>query len=309
MKAAQINEYGSADAVTIASIDTPTPGEGQVQVEVHAASLNPFDTMVRAGFVAAMIPALPVTLGGDISGVVAAVGDGVSDFAVGDEVYGSANAVSGASGALAEYAVTASGQLGKKPQGIDFETAAASVLVGVSALQAIDEHLKLKAGQKILIQGGGGGIGSLAIQLAKHRGAYVATTVSGADVDYVKSLGADQVINYETEDFTALLSDFDAIFDTTTGEGLEASLRVLRAGGVAVSMIASVEPSVAEAHKVSVVSQGTQVTTERLKVLGELLEQKVLIPRIAQIFSLEDIKQAFEARENGATGKIVVTLT
>lgn len=308
MKAAQISEYGSADVITVTDIDTPTPGEGQVQVEVHAASLNPFDTMVRAGFVAAMIPALPVTLGGDISGVVSAVGEGVSDFAVGDEIYGSANAAGGATGALAEYAVTAAGQLGKKPQAITYETAAASVLVGASALQALDEHINLKAGQKILIQGGGGGIGSLAVQLAKHRGAYVATTVSASDVEYVSSLGADQVINYETQDFTALLSNFDAIFDTSTGEGLEASLSILKPGGVAVAMIGSVEPSVAEAHKVTVISQGTRVTTERLKVLGELLEQKVLTPRISQTFSLEDVKAAFEARENGAAGKVIVSV-
>lgn len=308
MKAAQIKEYGSADVINIVEVDKPAPAEGQVLVEVQTASLNPFDTMVRAGYVAAMVPSLPITLGGDIAGVVAALGEGADGFTVGDEVYGSANAVSGASGALAQFAVTAAGQLAKKPAGINAQTAAASVLVGVSALQAIDENAKLQSGQKILIHGGGGGIGSLAIQLAKHHGAFVATTVKASDKDYVVSLGADQVIDYEAEDYTTLIHDFDAVFDTTTGEVLEPSLAVLKSGGVAVAMLGTVDPAVAEAKHVTVITQGTQVTTERLTVLGELLEQQVLTPRIGQTFSLEDVRAAFEAREQGTSGKIVLTI-
>ena len=308
MKAAQITEYGTAEKVTINEVDKPPVGEGQVLVAVRATSLNPFDTMVRAGYVAAMIPALPITLGGDIAGVVAGVGEGVTGLAVGDEVYGSANAVSGASGALAEFAATDAGQLAKKPTTSSFEEAAASVLVGVSAIQALDEHAKLHAGQKILILGGAGGIGSLAVQLAKHRGAFVSSTVKAADVDYVKSLGADQVIDYAQADALTSLNDFDAVFDTTTGEGLEAALAVLKPGGVAVAMIGGVEPAVAEKHQVSVVTQSTRVTSQRLAELATLLDQKVLKPRIAQTFSLNEAKAAFEAREGGAPGKVVVTI-
>ncbi len=308
MKAAQINTYGAADSITVVDVEQPKPSEGQVLVKVSAASLNPFDTMVHAGYVAAMIPALPITLGGDMAGVVEAVGEGVTEFAVGDEVYGSANAVSGASGALAEYALTTSEQLAKKPSVVSFDVAAASVLVGVSTLQAIDEHGKLQAGQRVLILGGGGGIGSLAVQLAKHRGAFVATTVSSKDIDYVTSLGADEVIDYKDVDATARLQGFDVLFDTTTGEGLEAALAALNPGGIAVAMLGSVDAAVSEARKVTVITQGTQITTERLNRLAALLNEKVLVPRIAQTFSLNDVVAAFEAREGGAAGKIVVTI-
>lgn len=306
MKAAQISEYGGPEVINVAEVEQPQPGEGQVLVEVHAASLNPFDSMVRAGYVQAMIPSLPITLGGDISGVVTAVGEGVSGLRVGDEVYGSAAAVAGASGALAEYAVTASGQLGKKPQSVDFDQAAASVLVGVSALQAIDEHINLQAGQKLLVLGGAGGIGSIAIQIAKARGAFVATTVKAADVDYATSLGADQVINYESDDLSQLSNDFDAVFDTTKGDALEAALATLKEGGVAVSMLGSVDEAAAAAKKVMVISQGTQVNTERLGKLAALIDEGVVKARIAKSFALEDVQAAFEAREGGAAGKIVL---
>lgn len=306
MKAAQIKEYGSADNVEVVEVDKPATAAGQVLVEVYAASLNPFDTMVREGYVAAMIPSLPITLGGDIAGVVAAVGEGVEGLSVGDEVYGSANVVAGASGAFAEFAVTSAEQLGKKPTKHSFEEAAATVLVGVSALQALDQHINLQPGQKILIHGGAGSIGSIAIQVAKHTGAYVATTVKTDDIDYVKSLGADEVIDYKTQDFTKIVQDFDAVF-VTAGDALDASIAILKPGGIAVSMVGGLDKPAADTKQVTIIAQMTQVTTELLSKLSDLIEKGVVKARIGKVFPLADVQAAFKARESGSTGKVVLT--
>src|SRR5690606_10107573 len=202
MKAAQINNYGDPSVVQIAEVDQPQLTEAQVLVEVHASSLNPFDTTVREGHMKDAIPLqFPATLGGDIAGVVVKAGTGVERLKPGDKVYGQANVVAGNSGAFAELAATKASQLAKMPSNLSFEQAAAMPLVGVSALQALSEHINLKAGQNIFIHGGAGGIGTIAIQIAKHIGAYVATTATGEGIDYVKKLGADQVIDFKSEDF------------------------------------------------------------------------------------------------------------
>jgi NADPH:quinone reductase-like Zn-dependent oxidoreductase len=227
MKAAQINEYGHADVIEVSDIAKPTLGEGQVLVEVHAASINPFDTIVREGHVAQMIKSLPVTLGGDIAGVVTEVGSGVTEFAVGDKVYGQANAVAGNSGAFAEFAATAASQVGNMPANLSFVEAGAIPLTGESALQVITGHMKLAPGQKILIHGGAGGIGTVAIQIAKHLGAYVATTATGEGIQYVTDLGADEVIDYASQKFEDSVHDYDAVFDTVGGDTYVRSFGVL----------------------------------------------------------------------------------
>jgi NADPH:quinone reductase-like Zn-dependent oxidoreductase len=220
----------------------PSAGEGQVLVKVRASSINPFDSTVLHGYAQKMMPlVLPVTLGGDIAGVVEAVGAGVSEFSAGDRVYGQANAVGGNTGAFGEYAVTSAGQVAKAPTGLSFEEAAAIPLTGVSAMQALMGHIKLAAGQKILIQGGSGGIGTVAIQLAKHLGAYVATTVPAMAMDYAKTLGADEVMDYKARDFTEVIKDYDAVFDLVGGEVFEKSFEVVKKGGVLVSMVAPVD--------------------------------------------------------------------
>lgn len=203
MRAAQIKQYGGADQVAIAETDRPTPGEGQVVVEVAAASLNPFDTMVREGYVQENIPLdLPVTLGGDIAGTIDEVGTGVDNFTAGETVYGQAAVVAGNSGALAEFAATASGQIAPAPAGITIQEAASLPLVGVSAYQALVDEIGLEKGQKILITGGAGGIGRIAIQIAKHLGAHVAATAAADDLEAVRAAGADEVYDYTSTDFT-----------------------------------------------------------------------------------------------------------
>lgn len=310
MKAAQINDYGDASVIQVNDIDMPAIKDDQVLVRVYAASLNPFDSKIREGYMKDMIPLqLPVTLGGDIAGEVEAIGGSVTNVAVGDRVYGSANAVAGNSGALAEYAAAKSGGIGKMPASFDFEQAASVILTGVSALQAVSYHIKLQAGQKIFIHGGAGGIGAHAIQIAKSLGAYVATTASGAGVDYVTKLGADQVIDYTTTDFAEVLRDYDAVFDTVGGDDFTKSLAVLKTGGVAVSMAGQADEAVAAERGITAISQQTHVTTEKLEELARLIEAGVVTQHVSAVFPLEQIAQAFETRETpGLIGKIVIEI-
>src|SRR5690606_15629498 len=197
----------------------------------------------------------------------------------------------------------------KMPSNLSFEQAAAMPLVGVSALQALSEHINLKAGQNIFIHGGAGGIGTIAIQIAKHIDAYVATTATGDGIDYVKKLGADQVIDFKSEDFTKKLQDFDAVFDTTPGDDFTKSLDILKPGGVAVSMLVAADEAKAKAKNLKTITQSTTVTTAKLDKLRELIEDGVITPHIDKIFPLDNIQAAFEARESGlAKGKVVIKI-
>jgi alcohol dehydrogenase len=306
MKAAQINEYGDVSFINVVEVEKPTAKEGQVVVAVQATSLNPFDTTIRAGYMKDMMPLnLPVTLGGDIAGEVVELGEGVDSIAVGDIVYGQANVVAGNSGAFAEFAATAAGQVAKAPTNVTIHEAASLPLVGVSALQALTDHINLQAGQKILITGGAGGIGHVAIQIAKHLGAYVATTATEDGLEAAKQLGADEVIDYKSQDYTEMLSQFDAAFDTVGGEELKRIVSILKDGGVAVSMAGQPE----EASGVKAIAQMTRVTTEKLDQLRELIESNIVKPNVGKVFGLDEIQAAFTARESGTVkGKVVVAI-
>ncbi len=287
----------------------PTAGDGQVVVEVHAAGVNPFDWKVRAGLMKEMFSLkFPATLGGDVAGVVTEVGAGVTNLSVGDEVYGSASPTSGA-GSFAEYTATAADQLASKPATLTFTEAGALPLAGVSAYQALVEHLTVSEGQKVLIHGGAGGIGAIAIQIAKHLGAYVATTVSTDDREFVTRLGADEVIDYRTESFVEKLADYDAVFDTVGGEVTKQSLKVLKAGGKLVSMVLYGPLKEAESYNVGVTSVSSRATTERLQKLAELVEQGVVKVTVAKTFPLEQAGEALTYLQEGhPTGKVVVTV-
>ena len=307
MKAVQFNEYGDASVLRVADIEKPSASAGQVLVDVAAVSLNPFDSKLRDGVMKEMIPLnLPITIGGDIAGVIADASD--SSYAVGDKVYGQANAVAGNSGAFAEFAATKANQIAKAPSNLSLEEAASLPLIGVSALQAVHDHLKVQSGQKLFIHGGGGGIGGVAIQIAKSVGAYVATTATGSDIDYVRSLGADEVIDYVSEDYAETLSSYDAAFDTV-GDDFDKMLGILTNGGKAVSMIASADEGRVSELGVTAHTQGTQVTTEKLDALRELVESGVVTVRIGKTFPLEQVVEAFQTREAGEKGKVVVTLS
>lgn len=310
MKAAQINEYGDASVITINEVSIPSPTDNQVLVRVQAVSLNPFDSTVRNGYMKEAIPlTFPVTIGGDIAGVIESIGSEVTGFSVGDIVYGQANVVAGDGGAFAEFAVTNPNHIAKAPTNLPVTEAASLPLVGVSALQALTQHIDLQPGQKIFIHGGAGNIGLVAIQIAKYIGAYIATTATSEDIEAVKRLGADEVIDYKTQDFAKILENYDAVFDTVGGEDFNRSLNILKPEGIAVSMVAQADETIAKGLGVNTISQMTQITAAALDELTKLVEAKVIVPHIGKVFPLEEIRNAFEARENGAVhGKIVIEL-
>lgn len=228
MKAAYFVEHGGPEVMRYGDVPDPVPGPGQVLVDVHAASVNGADWKVRAGKYAP-ITDVPYVPGRDFSGVVSALGDGVEDLAVGVAVFGVCDV--GQEAAYAEKVAIRSAIVAKKPDSLSHIECAALALIGLTALCAIEDTLKLKAGEKILIQGGAGGVASFAIQLAKHIGAQVITTASAANHDYVRRLGADEVIDYRSRDFTKVVSGCDAVFDTVGGDVATRSFTVLRAGG------------------------------------------------------------------------------
>lgn len=310
MKAVQINQYGDTSVLSVNEIENPVPGAGQVLVEVHASSINPFDTTIREGYMKEMIPLqLPVTLGGDISGIVLEIGQDVTNLAVGDKVYGQANVVAGNSGAFAELAVTSAGQVAKAPQGLDFKQLASLPLVAVSAWQALTQHINLQPGQKIFIHGGSGGIGTIAIQIAKNIGAYVATTATADGIDLVKNLGADEVIDYKSQDFADVLEDYDAVLDNAGGDDFNKSLSALRRGGMAVSMIAQADEARTQELGVTAITQSTQVNTKALDEVCKLVDEGVVKSQVDKVFPLTQIKEAFEARESGTVrGKVVIEI-
>lgn len=311
MKAAQINDYGGKDVLQLTeSAEQPKAGAGQVLVAVRAAGVNPFDYKVREGLARQMGELhFPATLGGDVAGTVAEIGEGVTGFEIGEAVYGQAGALSG-QGSFAEFVPVKAGQLAPTPHATDFVTAAALPLVASSAYQALVDHLDLQSGQKILIHGGAGGIGSIAVQLAKHLGAYVAATVSATDLDFVKSLGADEAIDYQAQDFTALLHDYDAVFDTVGGETNTKSYAVLKSGGAFVSMVAQEDETLSSPRNVRYTHQFTQVTTEHLARIAGLVDSGSLRVTIDKTFPLAQAAEALEYLKTGhPRGKVVIKVS
>lgn len=309
MKAARINSYGDASVIKIEDINKPTASDGQVLIKVHASSVNPFDGMIRSGRMKDSVKLdLPVTIGGDLAGEVAAIGQGTIGFEIGDKVYGQASVVAGNSGAMAEFAATSAEQVAKMPTNLDFKQAASLPLVGVSALQVLTEHINLQPGQKVFIHGGAGGIGSIAIQIAKHIGAYVATTATGDGVDFVKKLGADEVIDYKSQDYASIIEDYDAAFDTV-GDDFMKVLSVLKSGGVGVSMTAKADEARAKELGVKAITQSTKVNTERLAKLAKLVEDGAVATQVYKSFTLEQASEAFKEYESGKVkGKVVVAV-
>ena len=311
MKAAQINKYGGSEVVEI-NKNAPEPmiAAGKVVVEMYAAGVNPVDWKIREGYLQQMAPLqFPATLGGDFSGVVKQVGEGVFDFKEGDEVYGQASVLGGGSGSFAEFALASIKTIASKPKRVNYVEAAALPLAGVSAWQGLVEHMKLARGQKILIHGGAGGIGTFAIQIAKYLGAHVATTASADDASYIKELGADEVVDYKTQRFEDLLRDYDAVFDTVGGDTYERSFKVLAKGGVLVSMIEQPRNDLVGQYGVDAMAQSTQVTSERLAKLAELVDQDVMKVAIDKTFPLREAREALTyLQTKHSRGKVVLRI-
>jgi len=311
MKAAQITKYGDAGMVVITpDVPRPSPGKGAVLVEVHAASLNPADWAIRMGYMHQMMPLrFPATLGIDIAGVVVEADPTATHLKAGDRVYGTASVMGGGSGAFAEFATAQAGSLALAPAKLTFPEAAALPLAGVSALQALYEILKLGRGNKVLIQGGSGGIGTFAIQMAKQLGARVVATCRGSAAAYVRSLGADEIIDFEKDAFPGNLSGFDAVFDTAGGAAYKNLFAVLKKGGTLVSMSVQPDAELAAKYGVTASAMMTGVTTERLNRLSRLVADGAIQIHVDRVFPFDKVKDAFLAREAGhVKGKIVLQM-
>lgn len=254
MKAAYFMQHGGPEVMLYGDVADPVAGPGQVLIDVHAASVNGADWKVRAGSYAP-ITEFPYVPGRDFSGIVSALGDGVKEFAIGDAVFGVCDV--GLEQAYAEKVAIKAAIVARKPASLSHEDCAALALIGLTALVSVEDTLQLKSGETILIQGGAGGVASFAIQLAKHIGARVITTASATNHDYLRKLGADQIIDYNSQDFTQLVSGCDAVFDTVGGTVATRSFAVLRPGG-RVAFIAS--------GNVAPVSPRTDIRSLRPKV-------------------------------------------
>lgn len=309
MKAAQINEYGGKEVLKIEDAPKPPIKDNEILVEVYAAGVNPFDVKVREGLVRNMAELnFPATLGGDFAGIVAELGTGVEGLVIGQAVYGQAGALSG-KGSFAEYTPVKATQVASKPGSTDFAAAAALPLVSVSAYQALVDHMQLQNGQKILIHGGAGGIGSMAIQLAKHLGAYVATTATTAQSDFVKNLGADEIIDYKTQNFAETLKNYDAVFDTVGGETNRKSYTILKPNGSLVSMVAQPDEGLVRQYRVKYTAQFTRLTPERLNAVAKLVDKGALKPIVDKIFPFSQAAEALEYQKIGQhEGKVVIKI-
>jgi NADPH:quinone reductase-like Zn-dependent oxidoreductase len=309
MKAIIIKKYGGTEVIeTSNASQKPEVQAGQVLVEVHAASLNRIDSIIRNGYLHQMVPLnFPSVLGGDFAGIVVEVGEDVLSLKPGDEVYGYAGVIYGGSGSIAEYTSLSVKRVSKKPKSIDMVGAASLPLAGTSAIQAIEEHIKLRKGQKIMIHGGSGGVGSLAIQLAKLHEAYVATTVSSSNIELAKRLGADEVIDYKSYD-AALIKGYDAVL-VAAAEELNNSYKMVKRGGTLVSLIGIADENLVREYGITAVIQMTQSSTSQLIRLTELIDSGKLKLIIDKTFKINDVKNAFDYFEQEhPRGKVVIKI-
>jgi NADPH:quinone reductase-like Zn-dependent oxidoreductase len=332
MKAFILDRYGSADRVRAGDVPDPELREDDVLVRIHAAGVNLLDSKIRNGEFKRILPYhLPLILGHDVAGIVVGVGSRVRRFKRGDEVY--ARPADGRIGAFAEFIAIKDEDVAIKPKGLTMEEAASIPLVGLTAWQALIEKANLKRGPRVLIHAGAGGVGTFAIQLAKHAGATVATTTSTANVDLVRSLGADVIIDYKKEDFADVLRDYDVVLNSLDKVTLEKSLRVLRPGGQLISI--SGPPDAAFARSIGAswivrlivpaLSYGIRAKARRrqahysflfmranggqLTEITSLIDAGIIRPVVDRVFPFASTKEAMAYVEAGrAKGKIVVSL-
>lgn len=302
MKAVYIEQFGGPEVLKYGDLPDPIAGPGQVLVDVHAASVNGADWKVRAGHYGQ--GNFPMVLGRDFSGVVSALGADVTDLRVGDAVFGVLEA--GREGTYCEKLAIGAAVVAKKPAAMPHVDAAALALTGLTAIRSIEDTLKLRRGETILIQGGAGGVASFAIQLARHLGARVITTTSKGNMDYVRSLGADEVIDYNAVDFTTVVKDCDAVFETVGGDVATRSFAVLKPGGRA-AFIAS-GPQAPKPDRADVTALRPAVARARapLERIVELYQAGAVRPPHVTVYSLADAVEALRISEaRHLRGKLV----
>ncbi|MEU1369779.1 NADP-dependent oxidoreductase [Streptomyces sp. NPDC005803] len=333
MKAFMVEKYGGQAGMRAADMPTPQVGADDVLVKIHAAGVNPLDLRLRNGDFKAFLPyRLPLVLGNDLAGTVVQVGGSVTRFAVGDEVY--ARPDKDSIGTFAELIAVHQDDLAPKPATLTMTEAASLPLVALTAWQALVERAHVQPGQKVLIHAGAGGLGSIAVQLAKALGAHVATTVSTAKVDLAKDLGADIVVDYRTQDFEEILDGYDVVLDSLGGENLAKSLRVLKPGGTAISVAGPPDPAFArelglnpflrlamtalsfktrrdaKRHGVTYSFLFMKASGDQLRELTPLIDAGKIRPVVDRVFPFDQTLQAMEYVEKGRAkaGKVVVSM-
>lgn len=307
MKAIRYHAYGGPEVLKLEDAPKPAPAAGEVLVKVHAASVNPVDWKMRAGKFARGAAKFPVIPGFDVSGVVESVGDGVTSFKAGDEVYGYLSL--GRGGAYAQYVAAPASEFAAKPKTIDHAHAAAVPLAALTAWQAMFDTAKLQPGQTVLIHAAAGGVGHFAVQLAKAKGARVIATASAANAEFLKELGADVVIDYKVTKFEDVAKDVDVVLDSIGGDTLERSYGVVKTGGFIVSIVAqpSVEKLAARGLKGTVML--VKPNGAQLAEIGALIDAAKVKPHVSAQLPLEDAAKAHEMSETGRTrGKIVLVV-
>ena len=332
MKVFILDGYAKKAMLRLGEAPEPAMGDGDVLVEVHAAGLNPLDSKIRDGAFKPILPyRTPLVLGHDVAGTVVRVGSAVRRFKAGDEVYSRPR--DGRIGAFAEFIAISEDDVALKPRNLSMEEAAAVPLTALTAWQALVDLAGVKPGQKVLIHAGSGGVGVMAIQLAKHLGATVATTAGASGAELVRGLGADVVVDYRTEDFAKLLSGYDVALNSLDGETLERSLDVLKPGGKLISISGPPDPAFARARGLNwivrqVIGLGSRKIRGRAKArqvdyaflfmradgeqldrITALIEAGDVRPVIDRVVPFEDLNDALAYTETGrAKGKVVVSL-
>ncbi|EKS7210870.1 NADP-dependent oxidoreductase [Enterobacter ludwigii] len=332
MKAFTFKRYGKSPELGFDDVDFPSPGDDEILVKVYAVGLNPIDNMIPTGMFKRVLHfSLPATLGSDVSGVVVATGRRVTRFKAGDEVF--ASIFDRGTGSLAEFVRVPENLAALKPATLDFVQAASLPMVSLTSWQALTERAKLRAGQKVFIPAGSGGIGSFAIQLAKHLGATVGTTTSTANIDWVSRLGADEVVDYKKQEFEKVLSGYDIVLGTIRGDAIEKSTQILKAGGKIVSLIGPLDTAFArERHlnvflrfvlglmsrKIMRLSKKRGLTYSflfvrpdgsQLSQIAELMDAQRIKPVIDNVFPFAETGDAFAYLARGhAKGKVVVKI-
>jgi NADPH:quinone reductase-like Zn-dependent oxidoreductase len=305
MKAIRILEFGSTDVMLSTDVERPTPGVGQVLVRIKAAGVGPWDALVREG--KSGIPQkLPLTPGSDLAGTVEEIGAGVTGLSVGEEVYGMTD--ESFTGAYAEFALASANMLARKPGSLSFIEAAGVPVVAVTAWQMLFEYARINAGQTVLINGGAGNVGGYAVQMARDAGVNVIATAGTEDLDFVKSLGAQTVVDYQKEQLENSISPVDVVIDTVGGESRERSQRVLKPGGILVTVVTPPPVKTGLIGGVRVEFFFVEVTTARLNAISQLLDSGKLKAHTGTVLPLDEVRLAHQmlAGAAHAPGKIVL---
>ncbi|MDX2114272.1 MAG: NADP-dependent oxidoreductase [Planctomycetota bacterium] len=308
MSAVRMHEFGPPSVMRVEEVPTPRPAAGEILVRVRAAGVNPVDWKVRSGQIRQFASTLPYTPGYDICGVVESVGEGVTAFAPGDEVMAYMALTRG--GGYAQYAVLPATEAAKKPASMEHAAAAGLPLAGLTAWQALVDTAKLDKGQTVLIHGAAGGVGHLAVQIARSRGARVIATASERNLEFVRSLGADVVVDYRAQKFEEVASDVDVVLDTVGGETGERSIGVLKPGGIIVSIVGMPDQARCKERGVRGTAILVRPDGRQLAALGALADEGALRCEVGATMPLAEAARAHELSEGGKTprGKIVLTV-